>query len=94
MTLTKAQLIDSLQEEIGTPRNRTTELFEALLKIIKTTLADGEELLISGFGKFCVKDKKERKGRNPSTGEELILAKRRVITFRCSGKLRDLINKT
>ena len=94
MTLTKAQLIDSLQEEIGTPRNRTTELFEALLKIIKTTLADGEELLISGFGKFCVKDKKERKGRNPSTGEELMLAKRRVITFRCSGKLRDLINKT
>ena len=94
MTLTKAQLIDSLQEEIGTPRNKTTELFETLLNIIKTTLADGEELLISGFGKFCVKDKKERKGRNPSTGEELMLAKRRVVTFRCSGKLRDLINKT
>ena len=94
MTLTKAQLIDFLQEEIGTPRNRTTELFETLLDIIKTTLADGEELLISGFGKFCVKDKKERKGRNPSTGEELMLAKRRVVTFRCSGKLRDLINKT
>ena len=94
MTLTKAQLIDSLQEEIGTPRNRTTELFETLLDIIKTTLADGEDLLISGFGKFCVKDKKERKGRNPSTGEELMLAKRRVVTFRCSGKLRDLINKT
>jgi len=94
MTLTKAQLIDSLQEEIGTPRNRTTELFETLLDIIKTTLADGEDLLISGFGKFCVKDKKERKGRNPSTGEELMLAKRRVVTFRYSGKLRDLINKT
>jgi len=94
MTLTKAQLIDFLQEEIGTPRNKTTELFETLLDIIKTTLADGEELLISGFGKFCVKDKKERKGRNPSTGEELMLAKRRVVTFRCSGKLRDLINKT
>ena len=48
--------------------------------------------MISGFGKFCVKDKKERRGRNPATGEELMLVPRRVVTFKCSGKLKEKIN--
>ncbi len=59
---------------------------------MKKTLESGEDILISGFGKFCIKDEVERKGRNPETGEDLILDARRVVTFRCSGKLRDRIN--
>jgi len=59
---------------------------------MKSTLASGEDVLISGFGKFCVKEKAERKGRNPATGEDMMLAPRRVVAFKCSGKLRDKIN--
>ncbi|MDO3651404.1 HU family DNA-binding protein, partial [Nocardia mangyaensis] len=58
----------------------------------KRRLEDGEDVLISGFGKFCVKEKKVRKGRNPSTGEVMMLDKRRVVTFKCSGKLKKKIN--
>jgi len=68
------------------------QIVETLLEIIKKTLASGEDVLISGFGRFCVRGKAERKGRNPSTGEDLILSSRRVVTFRCSGKLRDRVN--
>ena len=68
------------------------QIVETLLEIIKKTLASGEDVLISGFGRFCVREKAERKGRNPSTGEDLILSSRRVVTFRCSGKLRDRVN--
>ena len=59
---------------------------------MKTTLGNGEDILISGFGKFCVKDKKERKGRNPATGDDMMLASRKVVTFKCSGKLRNKID--
>lgn len=59
---------------------------------MKTTLANGENILISGFGKFCVKEKKERKGRNPATGNDMMLAPRKVVTFKCSGKLRKKID--
>jgi len=55
-------------------------------------LESGEDVLISGFGKFCVKEKRKRRGRNPATGEDMMLAPRRVVIFRCSGKLRDRIN--
>ena len=65
---------------------------ETFIEIIKSTLASGEDVLISNFGKFCVKEKKERRGRNPATGDDLMLAPRKVVTFRCSGKLRDRIN--
>jgi len=92
MTLTKAQIIDSIRDQLGLPRNRCSELVESLLEIMKVTLENGEDVLISGFGKFCVKGKKERKGRNPATGDDMILSKRRVVTFKCSGKLRDRIN--
>jgi len=59
---------------------------------MKNTLENGEDILISGFGKFCVKDKKERRGRNPQTGEDKMLGARRVVTFKCSGVLKDKIN--
>ncbi|MBC8430379.1 MAG: integration host factor subunit alpha [Desulfobacterales bacterium] len=60
---------------------------------ISNTLASGEDILISGFGKFSVKDKKERRGRNPATGSDMMLKARKVVTFKCSGKLRDRINE-
>ena len=66
---------------------------ETLLELIKFTLASGEDVLISGFGKFCVNEKRQRKGRNPATGEDMMLAARRVVTFKCSGQLRDKINE-
>jgi integration host factor subunit alpha len=92
MTLTKAKIIDDIHNQIGYPKNRSAELLEILLEIIKGSLGKGEDVLISGFGKFCVKQKKERRGRNPATGEDMLLDQRRVVTFRCSHLLRAKIN--
>jgi len=65
---------------------------ESFIEMIKKTLENGEDVLISGFGKFCVKEKRERKGRNPQTGNDLMLGERRVVTFKCSGRLKNKIN--
>ena len=92
MTLTKAQIVDIIHEELPFPKNKSTEVVEGLIEIIKDTLQSGEDVLVSGFGKFCVKLKRERRGRNPATGDDLILERRKVVTFKCSGKLRDKIN--
>jgi len=92
MTLTKIQIVDSIHNQTGFPKNRSSEIVETLLEIIKDRLASGEDVLVSGFGKFCVKEKKERKGRNPATGDAMMLEPRKVVTFKCSGKLRDRIN--
>ena len=92
MTLTKAQMVESIQNQTGFPKTRSSEIVETLLEIIKSTLESGEDVLVSGFGKFNVREKKERKGRNPSTGEDMMLSPRKVVTFKCSGKLRDRIN--
>jgi len=93
MTLTKAQIVEMISENNGFTRNKSVDVLETLIEIIKRNLASGEDVLISGFGKFCVKDKHQRRGRNPATGEELMLDPRKVITFKCSGKLRQAINK-
>jgi len=93
MTLTKIQIVESIQNQTGFPKNRSLQIVETLLEIIKSTLESGEDVLVSGFGKFCVKEKKERKGRNPATGDAMMLAPRKVVTFTCSGKLRDKINE-
>ena len=74
-------------------RKRSTEIVDALFEIIKRTLENGENVLISGFGKFKVKFKWARKGRNPQTGEQIILKSRKIVTFQCSSKLRDKINQ-
>jgi integration host factor subunit alpha len=92
MTLTKAQIVDIIHEELPFPKNKSTEVVEGLIEIIKRTLENDEDVLISGFGKFCVKKKRERRGRNPATGSDLLLSQRKVVTFKCSGKLRDKIN--
>jgi len=92
MTLTKANVVDVIHSELGFPKNKSAELIEILLEQIKNTLENGEDVLISGFGKFCVKNKKERRGRNPATGDDMMLSQRRVVTFRCSHLLREKIN--
>ena len=93
MTLTKADIIDSIYNQVGLSKTKSTQLVESLLEVIKKTLENGEDVLISGFGKFCVKEKRKRQGRNPQTGEDLILGQRRVVAFKCSGVLRDKINE-
>ncbi len=92
MTLTKANIVEEVAKQNGYPKNQSFEMIEILLKIMKRTLESGEDVLVSGFGKLCVKTKHERRGRNPATGEDMMLEPRRVVTFRCSGKLRDKLN--
>jgi len=92
MTLTKADLVQKVYQEHGLTKSGAVEAVEAFLGISKNCLASGEDLLISGFGKFNVKQKKARRGRNPQTGDELILDARKVVTFKPSGILRDKVN--
>ena len=92
MALTKAHIIESIHNQLGLPKKNCAEIFETLLDIMKNSLADGDEVLISGFGKFCVKDKQKRRGRNPATGSDMMLDQRRVVTFRCSSVLRSRVN--
>ena len=92
MALTKADVVNSIKEQVGFTKNQSFETVETLLEIIKKTLGSGEDILISGFGKFCVKEKAERRGRNPATGDDMMLRPRKVVTFKCSGKLRDKVN--
>jgi integration host factor subunit alpha len=92
MALTKVQIVESICNQIGFTQKKSSESIETLLEIIKSRLESGEDVLISNFGKFCVKQKDERKGRNPATGDTMMLAPRKVVTFKCSGKLRDRIN--
>jgi len=92
MALTKVQIIEKVMKRNRFIRKKSTETIEILLELIKRSLESGEDVLISGFGKFCIREKKERKGRNPATGDDMMLEPRKVVTFKCSGKLRDKIN--
>ena len=91
MSLTKTDIVENLLK-IGFNRKKSVQMLENLLEIVKRNLESGEDVLISGFGKFCVKEKRERRGRNPATGDDLILDKRKVVTFNCSSVLRDKFN--
>ena len=91
MALTKNDIQRQIQE-LGYTQSKSVEMVEALLEIIKSSLENGEDVLVSGFGKFSVKDKASRRGRNPSTGEDMHLDARRVVAFKCSGRLREKIN--
>jgi len=93
MTLTKALIAEMIAEQNGLGKQKSTELLEDLIEIIKRTLESGEDVLVSGFGKFCIKEKGKRRGRNPATGSDLMLSARKVVTFKCSGKLRDKVNR-
>ena len=92
MSLTKANIVDSIYNHSGCSKTQSIDLMESILKTIKMTLESGEDVLISGFGKFCMKEKKERRGRNPQTGDDLMLRSRRVVIFKCSSSLKDKIN--
>lgn len=92
MSLTKDDIVKVIVKENGYRLNHSVKLIETLLEIIKSSPASGEDVLVSGFGKFCVKKKRKRRGRNPATGEDMMLDARRVVTFRCSRQLRVKIN--
>jgi integration host factor subunit alpha len=91
MALTKSDIVAKVHE-LGFTKKKSVDVIESLLEIIKSTLESGDDVLVSGFGKFCVKNKQQRRGRNPATGSDLILRERKVVTFKCSGKLRSRIN--
>jgi integration host factor subunit alpha len=93
MTLTKADLIDAICNQLDLLKTKSSKVVEALIEIIKRALKNGEDVLITGFGKFYVKEKRKRKGRNPQTREDLMLGERKVLTFTCSGVLRNKINR-
>ena len=82
MTLTKDHLVNSIYTTLDIPKGKSSACVETLLETVKDRLANNEDVLISGFGKFCVKDKKDRRGRNPATGEDLTLDARRVVVFK------------
>lgn len=92
MTLTKVDIVEATAEHNGYTRLNYTVIVETMLAIIKPTLESGDDVLVSGFGKFCVKAKKERRGRNSSTDGDMMLRPRKVLSFSCSGKLRGKIN--
>ena len=93
MALTKDKLVTRLQDQMGMSRKESRQIVDRLLKIMKDSLARGEGLLISGFGKFSVKQKNERRGRNPQSKENLILKSRKIVTFKYSRVLRKRINE-
>jgi len=92
MTLTKAHIVENLFAKNIFTKSECAEIVETLFEIIKKTLEEGEDVLISGFGKFSVKEKNQRRGRNPQTGHPIMLSPRKVVTFKCSGVLRQKIN--
>jgi integration host factor subunit alpha len=94
MTLTKADLIERIRSNNDLTKKQGTDIVEATIGLMKDALVSGEDVRIVGFGKFCVKEKAERKGRNPATGEDKMISARRVVTFKCSGILRNKINET
>jgi integration host factor subunit alpha len=93
LTCTKTTIIEKISEEIEQSPSEAKDIVENLLEIMKSTLASGEDVMISGFGKFQVNEKAPRKGRNPATDKEMILRKRRIVTFKCAGVLRDKLNE-
>jgi len=92
VALTKEHIIDSIYHQVGLSKSRSRIIVERLFELIKRTLENKEDLLVSGFGKFIVKEKAERRGRNPQTTEDLQLRERRVVVFKTSGVLRNKIN--
>jgi len=92
MTFTKDRLVSAVQEQQDISGSKASATVETILELMKGTLANGEDLLISGFGKFSVRGKNERKGRNPATGTPMPLRSRRVVVFRCSPVLKGKLN--
>jgi integration host factor subunit alpha len=94
LTVTKSTIIEKISEKIDLSIPEARDSVEILIEIIKSALASGEDVMISGFGKFLVNEKEPRKGRNPATSEVMIMKERRIVTFRLAGGLRKKLNKT
>ena len=92
MSLTKVDIIDAIYEKIGIPKKECIRIVESIFEIIKDDLEKGNDVMISGFGKWTVKAKKKRKGRNPQTGKELMIDARKVVTFKPSHVLKGTVN--
>ncbi len=92
MSLTKAEITKRIQDDLDCSKQKAVGLLETIIELITSTLENDEDVLVSGFGKLCVREKNERRGRNPETDEQMMLRARRVVTFRCSGKLRKRVN--
>jgi integration host factor subunit alpha len=92
MTLTKAQIVEALFARNFFTKTQSAQIIDTIFELIKQSLQNGEDVLISGFGKLSVKEKQQRVGRNPETGETITLPPRKVVTFKCSGVLRTAIN--
>jgi integration host factor subunit alpha len=92
MALTKIEIVNMLYEHIGLPKNGCIRIVESFFDIIKSEIEKGNPVMVSGFGKWTVKAKRERKGRNPQTGEVLSIKARKVVTFKQSVVLRDVLN--
>jgi integration host factor subunit alpha len=91
--MTKADIVEKVSEKSGLSRKESVELVESFFDLMKDTLIAGENLKISGFGNFEVRQKAERRGRNPQTGEKLVISSRRIISFKASQVLKGLVNK-
>jgi integration host factor subunit alpha len=92
-TLTKAKLVEHLHARVGVSKKEASEIVEEVFSIMRNALSSGEKVKISGFGNFLIRDKSARRGRNPQTNEEIIIARRRVLTFKPSQVLRTVLNK-
>jgi integration host factor subunit alpha len=93
VALTKIDIVEKIHNKLDFAKKESSDIFESLLSLIKTTLKAGEDIRISGFGNFEVKQKKDRKGRNPATGEDLTIEARRIISFKPSNKLKTRLNE-
>jgi integration host factor subunit alpha len=91
--MTKADIFEKVSEKLGLSKKESAELVEAVFALIKSTLESGEKLKIAGFGNFEVKQKADRRGRNPQTGETITIEARRILTFKPSQVLKSAINK-
>lgn len=90
--MTKADMVEKIYEKVGFSKKESAELVETVFDIIKTTLENGEKIKIAGFGNFVVKEKADRRGRNPQTGEEITITARKILTFKPSQVLKTTIN--
>lgn len=94
MAMTKADIVEALYEKVGFSKKESADLVEMVFDTIKSTLAQGQKIKISGFGNFVVREKRARTGRNPQTGESIEISARRVLTFRPSQVLRAEVNSS
>jgi len=91
--MTKADIVEQIYERVGFSKKESAELVELVFDLIKDTLEEGEKIKIAGFGNFIVKEKADRRGRNPQTGEEITISARKILTFKPSQVLKASINK-